>query len=197
MERPDEKSELAKASVLLFTQDQPTGRSFVAALEKATVPVEWVTTASALRSRLGRTDLPRPAFVLVLPSRQQRLRPGELASVALRLATEMGGDLGPQKSTSVLGDSLNDYCSMRSLSRRQRQVLELYLLGKHDKEIADSFRCSATTVYEHWRRMARKANGLHKSCVVNDFHRFLATRSEAVTPSSPAAPDPAIRPVGS
>ena len=33
--------------------------------------------------------------------------------------------------------------------------------------------------------MARKANGVHKSDVVNDFHRFLATRSETVNPSWP------------
>jgi DNA-binding CsgD family transcriptional regulator len=92
----------------------------------------------------------------------------------------------------VLGDSLHVYSSLRSLSRRQREVLELYLVGKNDKEIADSFRCSATTVYEHWRRMAKKANGLHKSCVVNDFHRFLATRSDAINPSSPASPGRSI-----
>jgi DNA-binding CsgD family transcriptional regulator len=76
---------------------------------------------------------------------------------------------------------------MRSLSVRQRQVLEAYLIGNNDKEIASSFNCSATTVYEHWRRMARKASGQHKSDVVNDFHRFLAaTRPEAVSQSLPS-----------
>ena len=90
--------------------------------------------------------------------------------------------MGPQKATSALGDALGDYCVARALSARQRQVLELYLIGNNDKEIASSFNCSATTVYEHWRRMAKKANGAHKSDVVNDFHRFLATRSDAVSP---------------
>jgi DNA-binding CsgD family transcriptional regulator len=189
MERAEDRLEPARASVLLVTHDHPTGRSYVAALEKATVPVEWLKTASALRSRLDRADLPRPLLVMVLPSRQNALRPSELASFALQLATkDAGGVLGPPKTSSALEDALNDYCAMRSLSRRQRQVLELYLIGNHDKEIADSFGCSATTVYEHWRRMAKKASGVHKSDVINDFHRFLATRSEAVNPSVPSLP---------
>jgi DNA-binding CsgD family transcriptional regulator len=190
MDRPEERPE-AKPSVLLCTQDQPTGRSYVAALEKATVPVEWVTTTSELRARLGRADLPRPALVMVLPAGQRWMRPSELASVAQRLIAEVAANPHPPKTTSAsaLGESLKDYCSIRSLSRRQRQVLELYLVGNNDKEIADAFRCSATTVYEHWRRMAKKANGVHKSCVINDFHRFLAMRSDGVNPSSPASPD--------
>jgi DNA-binding CsgD family transcriptional regulator len=183
----------ARASVLLYTQDQPTGRSYVAALEKATVPVEWVRTASALRSRLDRADLPRPALVMVLPSRKS-LPPSELASVALRLTAETGVELGPPKATSALGDAFNLYCETRSLSGRQRQVLEMYLIGNNDKEIAGSFSCSATTVYEHWRRMAKKANGAHKSDVVNDFHRFLAMHSDAVSPSLPASPGRPIPP---
>jgi DNA-binding CsgD family transcriptional regulator len=183
-----------RAGVLIYAQDQFKGRAYVAALEKATVPVEWVTTTSALRSRLNRADLPRPALVMVLPSGETWMRPSELASLALRLTTAAGGDLGPQKTTSALQEPLNDYCVARSLSVRQRQVLELYLIGNNDKEIASSFNCSATTVYEHWRRMAKKASGAHKSDVVNDFHRFLATRSEPVNPGLLAAPGRAIRP---
>jgi DNA-binding CsgD family transcriptional regulator len=195
MERADERAEPAKGSVLLFTQDQFKGKSYVAALERATVPVEWVTTASALRSRLDRADLPRPALVMVVHSRATSIRPSELASVALRLTTtDAGGDVGAQKPTSPLGESLNDYCAARSLSGRQRQVLELYLVGNNDKEIASSFNCSATTVYEHWRRMAKKANGAHKSDVVTDFHRFLATRSDAVSQSLLASRARALRP---
>ena len=81
-------------------------------------------------------------------------------------------------------------------------MLERYLVGNNDKEIADSFGCSATTVYEHWRRMARKANGAHKSDAIDDFHRFLATRPEAVNPrlrhlpSLLASPDRSIPPSG-
>ena len=189
MERAEDRLDPAKASVLLFTQDQPTGRSYVAALEKATLRVEWVRTTSALRSRLDRADLPRPTLVMVLPSRQRSMRPSELASVVSRLTAEVRVELGPRTtSTSALVDALGEYCAMRSLSRRQQQVLELYLVGNNDKEIASSFNCSATTVYEHWRRMAKKASGVHKSDVVNDFHRFLARRSETVSPPSPRSP---------
>jgi DNA-binding CsgD family transcriptional regulator len=186
-----------KGIVLLFTQDQLMGESYVAALEKATVPVEWVTTESALRSRLARADLPRPALVMVLHPRETSMRPSELANVALRLTTDAGNDDAPQKTTSALEESLNYYCEERSLSGRQRQVLEMYLIGNNDKQIASAFSCSATTVYEHWRRMAKKAKGVHKSDVVNDFHRFLANRSEGVNrrlPSSLAAPRRSGRP---
>ena len=181
----------AKAGVLLFTQDRPTGRSYVEALEKATIPVEWVRTHSELQTRLDRIDLPRPTLVMVLPSRQAPLHPSELANMASRFASDGSGESGAQVSRSALDDTLNIYCTMRGLSRRQRQVLELYLIGNNDKEIAESFGCSAATVYEHWRRMARKANGVHKSDAINDFHRFLGGRSDNdVIPSLPASPRP-------
>ena len=193
MERADYRLEPAKARVLIFTQDQSTGKSYVAALEKATVQVELVKTASELRSRLERADLPRPGLVMVLPSRQRLMRPTELARVVLRLTVNGGDDL-QKASPSPLLEWLNDYCAMRSLSGRQRQVLEAYLIGNNDKEIASSFNCSATTVYEHWRRMAKKASGLHKSDVVNDFHRFLATRPEVVSQNLPSLLVPPARP---
>jgi DNA-binding CsgD family transcriptional regulator len=194
MNRAEKSFRGGKASILLYTEDQFRGRSYVRALERATIPVEWVTTTSALQSRLGREDLPRPALVMVLPSDEAFLHPSELTRVASRLIARADTDLGGQKTASALEEPLNDYCATRSLSRRQRQVLELYLIGNNDKEIACSFNCSATTVYEHWRRMAKKANGVHKSDVVNDFHRFLATRPEAVSPGLLAAPDRPVRP---
>jgi len=132
----------------------------------------------------------------VLHPRDTSMRPSELANVALRLTTDAGDDR-PQKTTSTLKESLNFYCEERSLSGRQRQVLEMYLIGNNDKQIASAFSCSATTVYEHWRRMARKAKGVHKSDVVNDFHRFLANRTEGVNrdlPSSLAVPVRSGRP---
>jgi DNA-binding CsgD family transcriptional regulator len=186
MDRADDRLEPDKARVLLYAQDQLTGLSYVAALEKATVEVEWVKTASELRTRLDRTDLPRPTVVMVMPSRQRSMRPTQLAQFVSRLTLNAGNDLQRTPASSLV-DSLNDYSAMRSLSGRQRQVLELYLVGNNDKEIAGTFNCSATTVYEHWRRMARKANGMHKSDVVNDFHRFLATtRPEVVSQSLPS-----------
>jgi DNA-binding CsgD family transcriptional regulator len=174
-------TEAAKAGVLLFTQDQPAGEFYVAALEKETIAVEWVKTHSELQVRLERSDLPRPALLMVLASRYMRVQPRDLARLAQRLATKSVAVTDPDATKSTLNQSLEGYCALRSLSRRQKQVLELYLGGNNDKEIADAFRCSGATVYEHWRRMARKANGACKSDVVTDFHRFLA--EARVTPS--------------
>jgi DNA-binding CsgD family transcriptional regulator len=167
-------TEAAKAGVLLFTQDQPAGEFYVAALEKETVAVEWVKTHSELQLRLERSDLPRPALLMVLASQYMRVQPRDLARLAQRLATKSRAVTDQDATTSTLYQSLESYCALRSLSRRQKQVLELYLGGNNDKEIAEAFRCSGATVYEHWRRMARKANGACKSDVVTDFHRFLA-----------------------
>jgi DNA-binding NarL/FixJ family response regulator len=66
------------------------------------------------------------------------------------------------------------YSVNRVLSAQQQLILRKYLNGKNDKEIAETCRCSEATVYEHWRRMARKAGGSQKSDVIADFHRFLA-----------------------
>jgi DNA-binding CsgD family transcriptional regulator len=71
------------------------------------------------------------------------------------------------------------FASSRGLSPRQRKILELHLSGKHDKEIASDLGCEQTTIYEHWRRMARKAHGSRKSDLVADFHHYLASRSGA------------------
>jgi len=174
MSARENQTDAAKAGVLLFTQDQPAGEFYVAALEKETVAVEWVKTHSELQLRLERSDLPRPALLMVLASRYMRVQPRDLARLAQRLAMNTGAVVDPETSRSTLNQSLEGYCALRSLSRRQKQVLELYLVGNNDKEIAEAFRCSGATVYEHWRRMARKANGACKSDVVTDFHRFLA-----------------------
>src|SRR4051812_42389193 len=100
MDRAEDRLEPARVRVLLFTRDQPTGRSYVAALEKATVQVEWVKTASELRSRLDRVDLPRPTVVMVLPSRQKWMAPTELVRVVSRLTSDAAGDLGVQRTTA-------------------------------------------------------------------------------------------------
>jgi len=58
-------------------------------------------------------------------------------------------------------DSLVDtYATERVLSKQQRTILRLYLAGHNDKEIAQICRCSEATVYEHWRRMARRQSCL-------------------------------------
>ena len=71
---------------------------------------------------------------------------------------------------------LNPYAEVRKLSPRQHRVFRLYLEGKADKEIAHLLGCAVATVYEHWRRMARKAGGHNKSDAISDFHHFLGDR---------------------
>lgn len=65
------------------------------------------------------------------------------------------------------------YAASRKLSKQQMLILDLYLSGKTDKEIAEQCACSGATVYEHWRRMARKSGGRQKSDLIADFHRYL------------------------
>jgi DNA-binding CsgD family transcriptional regulator len=54
-------------------------------------------------------------------------------------------------------------------------ILRFYLDGRNDKEIAGLCGCSEATVYEHWRRMAKKVGGSQKGDAIADFHRFLAS----------------------
>ena len=69
--------------------------------------------------------------------------------------------------------ALESYAAVRALSNQQRLILRFYLSGENDKEIARTLLCSEATVYEHWRRMGKKAGGVAKSTVISDFHRFL------------------------
>jgi DNA-binding CsgD family transcriptional regulator len=73
-----------------------------------------------------------------------------------------------------LDSVVRSYASHRGLSPRQSRILELHLSGKHDKEIANQLGCEQSTIYEHWRRMARKVSGSQKRDLVADFHRYLA-----------------------
>lgn len=68
---------------------------------------------------------------------------------------------------------VSSYAADRVLSKQQRMVLRLYLDGRNDKEIAQLCGCSEATVYEHWRRMAKKVGGTNKGDAIADFHRFL------------------------
>jgi DNA-binding NarL/FixJ family response regulator len=67
---------------------------------------------------------------------------------------------------------LATYAKIRSLSPKQNLVLRLHLEGKNDKEIATLLQCSETTVYEHWRRMMKKAMVKYKREVLADFHGY-------------------------
>ena len=74
-----------------------------------------------------------------------------------------------------LASLVDAYAAERVLSKQQHTILRLYLDGHNDKEIALRCGCSEATVYEHWRRMARKVGGMHKGDAIADFHRFLAS----------------------
>ncbi len=68
---------------------------------------------------------------------------------------------------------LLSYAAYEGISEQQLRVLRLYLDGRNDKEIASVCQCALATVYEHWRRMARRVGGSRKSDVITAFHRFL------------------------
>jgi DNA-binding NarL/FixJ family response regulator len=120
-----------------------------------------------------------------VPSIKKPLCSNALASLAQRLtmaADESGSretaisPLAPEWPKGPIGNLeqvIESYAAKRTLSRQQRLILKLYLRGGNDKEIAADCNCSEATIYEHWRRMAKKAGGSQKGCVITDFHRFL------------------------
>jgi DNA-binding NarL/FixJ family response regulator len=104
------------------------------------------------------------ALRLCAPTRARKSWPPTSVVHGLLQATPRGGHL----------DSVfRSYSLERTLSQQQQLILREYLSGKNDKEIAQSCNCSEATIYEHWRRMAKKAGGSQKSDVIADFHRFL------------------------
>jgi len=179
--------------VLLLMPDLTTGRSYVRALQRATIAVEWVRTVADLEALTKRSAEPIPALVLVVPSQNERFDARAFADIASRLSAQVvtagpGASANAQDWRHYLDQAFRAYCVHRSLSPRQERVLALYLSGSNDKEMAEAFGCSEATVYEHWRRMARKASGFHKWDVVTDFHRFLAGAGRNdVIPASPKA----------
>ncbi|HVR18847.1 MAG TPA: LuxR C-terminal-related transcriptional regulator [Polyangiaceae bacterium] len=125
-------------------------------------------------------DAERAARLLLhrVPSLKKPVTTGVLTNLALGLSETpqkepKSGPVRVLEGTGRLEGFLEAYADQRALSRQQRSILRLHLAGNNDKEIACSCSCSEATVYEHWRRMARKAGGMHKSCVISDFHRFL------------------------
>jgi len=108
------------------------------------------------------------------------------ASDALLPAEPLGLPLGALARPNPSFDNLMAaYASSRRLSKQQALILDLYLNGKSDKEIAELCACSGATVYEHWRRMAKKSGGRQKSDLIADFHRYLR---QTPPPSSRRAP---------
>jgi DNA-binding NarL/FixJ family response regulator len=125
----------------------------------------------------GVPSLTKPVSPLALTALALRLLLAASPSLpsmprALRSVAAHGTASGAPRSTH-LDAMFASYSASRVLSKQQRMILRLYLDGMNDKEIAHSCGCSEATVYEHWRRMARKAGGAHKGDVISDFHRFL------------------------
>jgi DNA-binding NarL/FixJ family response regulator len=119
---------------------------------------------------LGIPALPLPRNLDVLVELAHKLSAFDASSshtLALRGSATPNG-------VGELANALEAYAVARALSEKQRTILSLYLAGSNDKSIAAVCRCSVATVYEHWRRMAKKAGAAHKADVIADFHRFLA-----------------------
>jgi DNA-binding NarL/FixJ family response regulator len=133
----------------------------------------WLALADGLQghtvARLlaaGVTSIPKPIAPFLL---------AELAhSLAQRTPPCPSSSVHPGFRADDLTPALHAYSGFRALSGQQRLILGLYLAGSNDKSIAERCGCSEATVYEHWRRMAKKAGGTHKADAINDFHRFLA-----------------------
>jgi DNA-binding NarL/FixJ family response regulator len=189
------------AGILLVTADDPAGTSVLDAFRQRAIEIEWARTLADMRSRAARADLPAPTLVFLdldLPD----VAGGEAVSVVEgtfpgtsvivlekpvnpRLVAEivfrMSSAVRPPGAARARGGwrrhfelVVRAYSAERALSSQQRMVLDLYLGGKNDKEIAEICGCSEATVHEYWRRMARKAGATLKSEVIADFHRFLA-----------------------
>jgi DNA-binding CsgD family transcriptional regulator len=160
---------------LVLAHDRASGAALVRALENATFEVDWVRTDGELRSRATRSDLPAPAVVFVVPGANSPDDATLLAELALRSCR--GAEARESNDRGqYLEEAIKTYASKRSLSARQQRILGLYLEGMGDKEIAGVCGCSEATVYEHWRRMARKGGGHNKGDSISDFHRFLGAR---------------------
>jgi DNA-binding NarL/FixJ family response regulator len=130
------------------------------------------------------TQLPSEVAAWLLshgvPSLTKPVSPIALARLALQLSLGATAPWSPRAlaaSRPPLGAGrevlVNAYAVNRVLSKQQRIVLRLYLDGRNDKEIAKLCGCSEATVYEHWRRMAKKVGGSNKGDAIADFHRFL------------------------
>jgi DNA-binding NarL/FixJ family response regulator len=177
------------------------------ALEPRLVLLDWELPGAAAGAPLGVLEGLLPSAIIVVlseglsgddaavllsrgvPSIHKPVHPFVLSTLALDLATESAPMVA---GTSIDFENLvAAYAASRRLSKQQALILDLYLSGKSDKEIAGLCACSGATVYEHWRRMARKSGGRQKSDIIADFHRYLRgtppDTSGLGTPSARAA----------
>lgn len=116
----------------------------------------------------GVPSLAKPVSPLALAGLAQRLFLGATAPWPTRSLAASRSPPGVRLELLV-----NVYATERVLSKQQRTILRFYLDGRNDKEIAQLCGCTEATVYEHWRRMAKKVGGANKGDAIADFHRFL------------------------
>jgi DNA-binding NarL/FixJ family response regulator len=121
---------------------------------------------------VGVPSLNKPVSALALAGLALLL--SAAGSAPVRDAERASAVQTPERPTrSYLESALESYTAVRGLSTQQRLILGLYLSGENDKQIAQTVSCSEATVYEHWRRMGKKAGGAAKGDAITDFHRFL------------------------
>jgi len=162
----------AAKRALVLAPDRVSGAALVQALEDATFEVDWVRSDSELRSRAARVDLPAPAVVFVVSPANGADDATALAELAYRSCARVAATRAADNRGRYLAEAIDSYAASRVLSARQQQILGLYL--------ASLCGCSEATVYEHWRRMARKGGGHNKGDSISDFHRFLGTRAQTI-----------------
>jgi len=169
----------SRLRVVVLAEDGPMRRSLERYLSASSLDVELVETLSELESRTTHPDRAAPEMIVLLPSLRGVVASREVAALVARASSLVRKPASPNGATSgegpgaTLTSLVSAYAMWRAFSPQQEKVLRLYLSGKNDKEIADLSACSPATIYEHWRRMAKKAGALHKADVVADFHRFL------------------------
>jgi len=137
---------------------------------------EWLRNAAPMPEEASPQPLRTVRALVVDFGPASRLVRGSLRGFSDRfpgIAVLVHDGVAPSDHAS-LAVVIDAFSCSRRLSPRQRAILELHLNGKNDKEIAASFGCELTTVYEHWRRMGRKSEGSGKGDLVADFHRYLA-----------------------
>ena len=150
----------------------PLVRTYFPTATTIALAAELTGESAARLLSQGVPSLTKPVSPLALTGLALRLSLGAGAVWPQRLAAGTGSAHAPGERLKSLVDA---YAADRMLSKQQRMILRSYLDGRNDKAIAEQCGCSEATVYEHWRRMARKVGGAQKGDVISDFHRFLAS----------------------
>jgi DNA-binding NarL/FixJ family response regulator len=150
----------------------PLVRSYFPTATTIALAAELSGESAARLLSQGVPSLTKPVSPLALTGLALRLSLGAGVAWPQRLAAGTGTARAPGERLKSLVDA---YAADRMLSKQQQMILRFYLDGRNDKAIAELCGCSEATVYEHWRRMARKVGGAHKGDAIADFHRYLAS----------------------